>query len=368
MRTKNKKWTVPILALVPVLALAAFLAVGLFTPNNAEALGDAECGFVIPVSGTITATMGDTSLTVPCYSLVDSVDIIIENNNNESGTEADRPVNVYLSGGSDYAKVQLAVITLDNVEYAASEGISEHKLDVPQPDRRNIPGKATVTVTRAMAKSGVVIAHIYEGSNNFTALNGLAAGSTEIPGGASVDATMVIVFLDMPTLTQADGDDAGTDRDPSSTFQIGTPLPVGVTDVEGEEGMYNIRGDDPDTANDNENVGMVEIIATIRDGNGRALVDGSEDVDSSVTFTYEYTMGSSMKPSRILMASRTEDVNDMAMATIELDDWKSTGAVRVTVSAMYSGPTGSLDLGEVVISPHRSSQEHRGRHLWLRVR
>ena len=47
MRTENKKWIVPILAIVPVLALAAFLAAGLLTANNAEALADDECGFVI---------------------------------------------------------------------------------------------------------------------------------------------------------------------------------------------------------------------------------------------------------------------------------------------------------------------------------
>ena len=60
MRTKNKKWTVPILAIVPVLALAAFLAAGLLTANNAEALDDDECGFVIETESN-TDVMRETT-------------------------------------------------------------------------------------------------------------------------------------------------------------------------------------------------------------------------------------------------------------------------------------------------------------------
>ena len=117
----------------------------------------------------------------------------------------------------------------------------------------------------------------------------------------------------------------------------------GITLVTGETRMYSIGDQVSDTT--------AMMIATVMDGNGRALADGIDDVDSTVTFSYEYASGSDLKPSRRMVDSRTVDVENNGTAKIELDDWK-TGekAVRLTVSAMYSGPTGDLDLGEVVLS------------------
>ena len=61
-------------------------------------------------------------------------------------------------------------------------GVAEYKLDVPQPDRRDVAGKDTVTVSRSMGKSsGVVLVRIYDGEDSdFTALKGLEAASTVI--------------------------------------------------------------------------------------------------------------------------------------------------------------------------------------------
>ena len=147
---------------------------------------------------------GDDALsnTAPCFALGDSIDIIIENDFDESETDSDRPVNVYVSGGSDYAKVQMGPAA----DYEGAVGVSEYELDVPQPDRRKNPGEATITVTRSMGKTtGVVLVSIYDDDADFTALLNLESASTELPdsGLSQIDATMVIVFLGKPSTHSA---------------------------------------------------------------------------------------------------------------------------------------------------------------------
>ena len=349
MRTKNKKWTVPILVIVPVLALAAFLAVGLLTANSAKALDDDECGFVIAENtGAITTTRGTTDLsdTAPCYALGDSIDIIIENNNNEDNTDADLSVNVYVSGGSDYSKVQMAA----EGDYEGAVGVSEIKLEVPQPDRRKEPGEAMLTVTRSMGKTtGVVLVSIYDDSTDFTQLKDLDSNSEALPdsGQSTIDGTMVIVFLGKPSLTQADGDDDGDELDKSSSltaFNLATPTGDNLADPQDSEVVSAILSDTV----------SIYIFAEVRDDQGRALV-GGDDVESTVTFNVEFAAGSDLKTGRALTTSETEDVGTDGRADIELDGWKTgdgdeVGPVKVTVTAMYTGPTGDLDLGKVVLS------------------
>ena len=371
MRIKNGKWTVPILALVPLLALAAFLAAGLLTANNSEALDDDECGFVIAVStGNITASRGDTALTntAPCYALGDSIDIIIENNYDEDGSDA-RPVNVYVSGGSDYSKVQMAA----DGEYEGTVGVAEYTLDVPQPNRRNVAGRATVTVPRSMGKSsGVVLVTIYGDDADFTALNGLEATSTVLPGTA--EETMVIVFLGKPSLTRIDDEecldnqtppeqttcdvgnhdsnndgyiDADTKPDPSSALMAYTSGDVAV-------GFIAHIDSAEATAIPSNTAGEIHIFAEVRDNQGRALAGND---DSGITFTVEYAVGSALKSNAQLMYLDPEELDETGRASIELEGWTTddtdpieVGPVKVTVTAMYSGPTGNLELGKVELS------------------
>ena len=349
MRTKNKKWTVPILVLVPVFALAALLAAGLYTANNADALGDDECGFVI-TSESDTATMrGEAVLSnsAPCFALGDSIDIIVENKFDESDTDAARPVNVYVSGGSDYSKVQMATAG----DYAGAVGVSEIELEVPQPDRRKNPGEAMVTVTRSMGKTtGVVLVSIYGDSADFIELLKLDSDSTLLPDSnqARIDSTMVIVFLGKPSLTRPDGSDDGDDLDKSSSltaFNVDDPTGENLADPTDTEQVAE------DIEND---TGSIYIFAEVRDEQGRILV-GGDDVESTVTFNVEFAEGSDLKTGRVLTTSETEDVGADGRASIELDGWKTgaadaVGPVKVTVTAMYIGPTGTLDLGKVVLS------------------
>ena len=108
-----------------------------------------------------------------------------------------------------------------------------------------------------------------------------------------------------------------------------------------EEAMYTIS---------NALDSQATIVVTIKDGNGLLLKDGDDDVDSGVVFSYEYAMGSDLKSRRSLTGTEDVDVENDGTASFVLDEWKSGDKpVSVTVSAMYSGPTGSLDLGEITL-------------------
>ena len=348
MRTNNKKWTVPILALVPALALAAFLAVGLLTPNSAQARDDGECGFNIENGGgaggigdiTPQADKDVTTDEDTCTVLGDSVTVKIEN----MDTETDSNVVILVSGGSDY-DVQARTLAGSGGVEVGKDGLDEQAFKIAMQEkvgRTDIPGSATFTVTDAMAKGGVVYLAIYDVSETKD-LSELDADEPSWPTDLA-DETQTIIFLGAPSLTQPDdGSTTDVDDDPDPSSTLAAEEGGGITLVTGETRMYSIGVQDDDT--------MATVIATVMDGNGRALADGIDDVDSTVTFSYEYTSGSDLKPSRRMVDSRTVDVENDGTAEIELDDWK-TGekAVRLTVSAMYSGPTGDLDLGEVVLS------------------
>ena len=109
MRTKNKKWTVPILALVPVFALAAFLVVSSLTTSgvqNVEAQGFdpgaadndlKKCEIDIVDGGTIHGSA--------CTTTGDSVDVIFYHT-----AAVAAGVRVYVTGGNDYPDVQASSI------------------------------------------------------------------------------------------------------------------------------------------------------------------------------------------------------------------------------------------------------------------
>ena len=362
MRTKNKKWTVPILALVPVLALAAFLAVSLFTPNNAQALDlAADCGFDVDgldgtnaISPSADGDDGNTTIDEGeddevCYVLTDSVDIKIENTG-----DVDVEFIALVTGGNQFPNVQ-AVLSdapeLSTTDDAVMDEDFGKGVDLHHIAELVRPGpvsstKETITINSSMAKNGNVFVFSYAAAEGATFPNFPIENETTIPDNDT--AQLRIVFLGRPSQTQPDinteDDETGSaaKTDPASTFMAGV-VGVEVVAVDGEAGMYTLgNGDDSPIS--------VVLTATVKDGNGRPLEDGNDDIDSAVTFTYAYIMGSSLKPSRLMTDTRRVDVMSDGTAAITLDDWKSTGAVRVTVTARYSGPTGSLDLSEVTLS------------------
>ena len=358
MRTKNKKWTVPILAIVPVLALAAFLAAGLLTPNNAEALAEGACGFTTANATNFTPATDDDDINdgVQCQVLEDSVTVTIENMDED--TKAN--VVVLVSGGNDYPNLQaLDAAANANPEEIGKKGVSEMPFSVDEQERvgrKDVPGMATFTVTSSMAKDGEVFIALYEVSTGTDPLAELDADPPTWPDD-TITSELTIVFLGAPSLTQPDAeadddnnvgtpddedDDPNDVTDPSSTFAVDLMGVASTGITMADEAMYTISDVDDSQAT---------IVATIKDGNGLLLKDGDDDIDSGVVFSYEYAMGSDLKSRRSLTGTEDVDVESDGTASFVLDEWKSgVKPVSVTVSAMYSGPTGSLDLGEITLS------------------
>ena len=299
-------WAVPGLATFAV--VAALIAFGVLGANTAQALGDDECGFAN------TAAAPDTFAEVPpaadgdCLVLADSVEIMVENT---SSTD-ELAVAVLASGGSQYPKV---VVT------NGKTGVDQHNfvLDaLVSTFGTDMPGLGSFTVTRDMAKDGVVVLSVYDTFTNFP----LDADSDALP--LTADATLNVVFLGAPALKAADD----------------SPLSTLVRDPTG--GVIA-----SDTAS-------VTTTATIKDANNNLLVDGNDDVDSYVTFTVTYAEGSDLKLRTQLVSTAEVPVDDVGEAELVISDWNTdalpanVGPVKVTVGAIYTGPTGTLDLGDAV--------------------
>ena len=236
------------------------------------------------------------------------------------------------------------------------------------------PTYETITISKSNAKNGSVSLILYTAANDANIIGFPISKDSMLGANAPTPiASLRIIFLGSPSRTVLDteecvdnlgaaetcdlslhddnGDgfiDPDTRPDVGSTLLIDAGVTAGVTTAEGTPGVYTIEETDTNTGTMSPL--RLMIAATIKDNNARLLRDGNEDIDSTVTFSYEYAMGSSLKPRRVMTAEQEADVDAMGQAMLNLDDWKSTGAVSVTVSAMYSGPTGNLDLGEVTIS------------------
>ena len=92
MRTKNKKWTVPILA---VLALATIISAGLYLAGGVQ---NAEAQSTCSVEHDASADTADQQ----CTSGVSPFTLTVEN-----GATTSMTVYAYVSGGSDNAAVTL---------------------------------------------------------------------------------------------------------------------------------------------------------------------------------------------------------------------------------------------------------------------
>ena len=290
-------WAVPGLATLAIVGV--LIAFGVMGTNTAHALGADECGFT--TDGT---DISKAPAATDCLVITDSVEIMVENTSN-----AEQDVVVLASGGSAFPKVVVA---------DGKTGVDQHSFELDALAVKfgtTTPGLGSFMVTREMAQGGVVVLTAYDTFTGFP----LDADSAALPAGADTNGTLNVVFLGAPALKDADGADLST-------------LTGSLTD-----------GVIPSTA------GVATTTATIKDGNGQLLVDGVDDVDSYVTFTVTYAAGSDLKPRSQLVSSADVNVNASGVALLEIGDW-NTGAdpVKVTVSAIYTGPTGTLDLGEVV--------------------
>lgn len=193
MRMNYRKRLWPMLALLPVFALAAALSIGLLgtnpPPANAQAVpavtatplpavGAGKCGIQIPDTtadgwgfGLVTA---NTLAGGGCITSGDSV--MVEVTNLDTDTSGDTPeapalLVAYVTGGDDIPTAQAggAASPLGKL------GLNEHRfaLAVPTTDQfsgATVNAKATIPVTRSMAKDGDVYVFLYN-----------AASTSEIP-------------------------------------------------------------------------------------------------------------------------------------------------------------------------------------------
>ena len=109
------------------------------------------------------------------------------------------------------------------------------------------------------------------------------------------------------------------------------------------------------------------LVAIIKDGEGNPLKDtGTNKAKGRVTFTITYASGSDIESNPITPQVVPVDMD--GKAKIKLDHWDTEdddgaqgdedtiGPVSVTMTANYAGPTGTLDLGEVVVNRSGDSE------------
>ena len=186
MRTKNKIWTVPMLALVPVLALAAFLFTGSLPGGSGVPTveGQAFSGITITPPGdtceanaTSPAGNDDDVEGGPCTTRADSLDVSIYVN----GTAAANR-RVYVTGGTDLPEVKTYSSSIGNQHNVYTTGtpslgkvgLDSHIMLFEAAKADRVTGRApkrsqTITVTRDMANHrGDVYLFVYNDSGSIT--------------------------------------------------------------------------------------------------------------------------------------------------------------------------------------------------------
>ena len=183
MRTKNKIWVVPILALVPVLALAAFLVAGSLPGGNGVPTAEAQ-GFPTATDATGSACEADVQETTtveggPCTTKEGSLDVSLFADGSDAAA-----VRVYVTGGTDYPNVQASdtaiteALTADpvvnnNQDVAAAnrlgkKGVDRHTVSILANSFSEKRGE-TITVTSSMGDStGAVYLFVYTAAGDAT--------------------------------------------------------------------------------------------------------------------------------------------------------------------------------------------------------
>ena len=334
--------------------------------------------------------------------------------NSAAATPATGDINaaVYVTGGSKYniqAVNDSAVPADDGTNHLGADGLDEYLVTVPRMDGFGRPGKEGIALSNSLADdTGMVYLFVYEDP----AQSGYSSGTeadprvpladetkpTRLPRLLDEDVIVRVIFLGSPSLTRtekesiADGTDLNSSSDTQDINGDGyvdrdtNPDPsssLTATDTSTLEGEGIPRIGVPGDFAINSAMTEVTVIATVKDENGRALTDGSKDVDSYVRFTVTYEEHSDLKQRREMMATESVNVdgngdisvaavNNLAFgkgeitlvaattpigrAALKIDDWNpySSGnikPVRATVSAVYFGPTApdGFDLGEMVL-------------------
>ena len=403
MRTKNAKRLWPVPVTLGVMALAALLAFGLLATTGAQpaaAQDDPDCTVGLGADAS-PEPLADGELDCPVHA---APAVIALPGHSLAGDDNEVTVWVYAQDGSIEGGTALTDVW-DHDAIAGDAGatpvvptpraarFSAIMLEIPAASQGLGGGgltrsTATISVTPASGKSDVTLYIFYaddppipEADYNHDGDTGADATDDvkqiNVPSVSANDTsgTMKVTFLGAPSLYRPDtevqtdsnndgaidsNDDDATDtnmdghvdnddkRDPASDLYV----VFGQLD---SDGALEDASSPPVNSGFNskspyaiEAAPGVFVTAIMRDVYGNLLEDtGDNKAQSRVTFTISYADGSALDSNPI--TPDTVAVNAMGIARTQLDHWASSGAVSATVTAMYSGPTGDLDLGEVKV-------------------
>ena len=317
MRTKNIKRHWPVPMTLAVVALAAFLAFGLLATSGLQPAA-ADTG---DVGHCTDGVEHDHAEDIACNTTGDSLGVKF------TGAATETGIWVYTTGVG-------SVPTDDVTEGVTIDAVAADKVDVGEigvviaaTDSLGRVQSQTVQVNRGDAnKSGKVRLFVVASTNRVTTL------SAEPPTLATTDAfTVTITFLGAPAATvdqNEDGDltDPG-DVDASTLLSLLAPNTTPATTIA-------------------SGTNSATITATIDDANGVDLNGTGKAAGGQVTFTVTFAAGSDLEAStRSTYESDVIVAVDRNTAPITVSGWTTgtdAGPVSVTVTADYTGPTGSL--------------------------
>ena len=326
MRTKNAKRLWPVPATLAVVALAAFLAFGLMATTGAQPAA-AHTGDAGHCTDGIEY---DHNPDVACATTGDSLDVKF------TGTMQPEGIWVYTTGvgnipSSDVTEdVQIAGSADDAVDIGEMGIVIEAQNALDQIQSK------TVTVSRSDADDdGEVRLFVFAKSDRQT--NELSTDPPTLTTGSSSDGppfTVTVTFLGRPAAA-VDANDDGDFADADDGDVDGSTI-----SATGNGLFNNVIVDTTDEAT---------ITVLMKDAHGNVL---RGDEDATVDFKATFAEDSDLKRSARLTFSDSEEVSVDGMATFDVDGWTigaAGGAVKLTVTAAYDGPTGMLTQ-EIVLS------------------
>ena len=405
MRTKNAKRLWPVPVTLGGMALAALLAFGLMaTYGVSPALADNEANEAATsadhCSKGVDAAHAPTEHDITCATLADTFDVKFLGQANEMKTGkyvystgvGNRPegsvlkedVDVNLEGtlqgdGTeavasppteevvDLAEIGLEIDDQGTLQRVQSAMITVHRDDMDNKgqvrlfvfnplgsaSQRIVPVSTTGTLNK--------VADLGE-SQYMVTVQFLGAPVLEVPDAGNANKENDIVNSDGTTVVIATGpimvgdgvidEDEDDDPDPRSQLLAYSLITNGDRAGTGTPKKHELTSGDDD--------GIV-LVASLVDANDRRLNDGDKDIDSYVTFTVTYADGSDLNPRVSLETTAVIPVGDNNVsdgsandsnheAELKLTDWRDGDKpVRATVTAVYTGPTGTLTFPDFTI-------------------
>ena len=411
MRTKNAKRLWPMPATLTVVALAAFLAFGLMAITGAQpaaAQDAADCEVTLTAQGAaavVDKTVSDDTDT--CKALGDTATVKFTGPEPEDLNNVDEAPKIqvlirdnsgailaYLDGHVVYDTVDVDAqdnpasnryeLTDDGAEALGGSAEAGDAAPAPMKFRYQeieVPWPARDPVSLNVEAQSITISvtgnvYIYSANaDTITDSIGIPPDVTDKRRElADQSSDVIITFLGEPSLTRPDTEDCDNDNNPNtpadctlngqdsnmdgyvdadSKADRSSYLYVELANLDGTEEAAAVGDDygfDSDSPFQIGSTTQLLAVAIIKDAKGQPLTDvGGSKAKGRVTFTISYAAGSDLDSNPITPQTQGVDMNGKAM--VLLDNWEENGdAAQATVTAMYTGPTGNLDLGNVMVT------------------